>query len=254
MDVIAGLIGVLGIVFMLIAYIGLIAPALFKDKKTGVVPTRWRMFWSGHVAAFIALVIAGVMMPQPANQSMAKVEADVAASQPSTKPAQVAEESVVEAVAEQPTPEAKSVDQANFKPLDLPAARLVAERTLHVINEAEQSLLDGLHLRDTAGIRKYVWMPLQAELQQWPTMMERHPDDQREHFAYCQDAALKLQILSESAQMAQRERTVESMKYGDKDETEYRVAKQQCENQLLATDSQIIATVAAEDATHREQN
>lgn len=130
-------------------------------------------------------------------------------------------------------------------PLDLAEARLFAKGMLRVINEAEQSLNDGIQLGDVAGIAKHVQRPLQAELERWPTLVERQPTDQREHFAYCHDAAMRLQTLSYAVQ---RERTVESMKYLRKDEAEYRKAKQQCEQQVKATDSQIKAAIAADDA------
>jgi hypothetical protein len=131
------------------------------------------------------------------------------------------------------------------KPLDLAKARLFAKGTLRIINEAEQSLNDGIQLGDVAGIAKHVQRPLQAELEQWPSLVERQPNDQREHFSYCHDAAMRLQTLSYAVQ---RERTVESMKYLRKDDAEYRNVKQQCEQQLAATDGQIKAAITAEDA------
>ena len=61
---------------------------------------------------------------------------------------------------------------------------------------------------------------------------------------------MRLQTISYAVQ---RERTVESMKYLRKDEAEYRKAKQQCEQQVKATDSQIKAAIAAEDAELKEK-
>lgn len=187
------------------------------------------------MAAMLAFVIAAWIAPDEASSEAVAVAKSEAAAPSSV----AATAEVLAASADKPNkPELK-------KPLDLAEARLFAKSTLRVINEAEQSLNDGIQLGDGAGITKHVWRPLQAELERWPTLVERQPNDQREHFSYCQDAALKLQILSDAVK---RERTVESMKYLRKDEAEYRKAKQQCEQQVKATDSQIKATIAAEDA------
>ena len=202
-----------------------------RGQKIGIIAG-----WS-----VLALVLASTLLDSGEEQHVAAAQADMAAIPATqTKP----ERADPAAAAEKPnTPELK-------KPLDLAEARLFAKGTLKVINDAEQSLNDGIQLGDGAGITKHVWKPLQAELARWPTLVERRPNDQREHFAYCQDAALKLQILSDSVK---RERTVESMKYLRKDEAEYRKAKQQCEQQVKATDSQIKAAIAAEDAELKEK-
>ncbi len=235
MSVLAGLIVLLGLLFVLVAALGAVAPGIFKDKKTGEVPKRSHLLAGGTVAAMLAFVMATWIAPDEASsEAVAVAQPDVAAP------------SSVAATAE---PLAASADKQNKpelkKPVDLAEARLFAKNTLRVINEAEQSLKDGLQLGDGASITKHVWRPLQGELERWPTLVERRPNDQRGHFAYCQDAALKLQIFADAVQ---RERTVASMKYLRKDEAEYRKAKQQCEQQVKATDSQINATIAAEDA------
>lgn len=232
MSILAGIVGLVGLLCLLVVVVGLISPSFFKDKKTGEVPKRSHIAVGGVAGAFIAFAIAGALAPDAAPAEQVAEKAPTVAQ---TMPEQAAPA----AAAEKPSvPEPK-------KPLDLTEARLFAKGTLKVINEAEQSLNDGIQLGDGAGITKHVWRPLQAELERWPTLVERQPNDQREHFAYCQDAALKLQILSAAVK---RERTVESMKYLRKDEAEYRKAKQQCEQQVKATDSQIKAIIAAEDA------
>lgn len=232
MSILAGIVGLIGLLCLLVVVVGLISPSFFKDKKTGEVPKRSHVAVGGVAGSFIAFAIAGALAPDtaPAEQVAEKVPA-VAQTMP--------EQATPAAAAEKPNaPEPK-------KPLDLAEARLFAKGTLRVINEAEQSLNDGIQLGDVAGIAKHVQRPLRAELDRWPTLVERHSNDQREHFAYCHDAAMKLQTLSYAVQ---RERTVESMKYLRKDEAEYRKAKQQCEQQVKATDSQIKAAIAAEDA------
>lgn len=237
MSILAGFIGLVGLLCLLVVVVGLISPSFFKDKKTGEVPKRSHLAAGGVAGAFIAFAIAGALAPDtaPAEQVAEKAPSVAQINPEQADPAPAAEKPK--------TPEPK-------KPLDLAEARLFAKGTLRVINEAEQSLNDGIQLGDVAGIAKHVQRPLQAELERWPTLVERPPNDQREHFAYCHDAAMRLQTLSYAVQ---RERTVESMKYLRKDEAEYRKAKQQCEQQVKATDSQIKAAIAAEDAELKEK-
>jgi hypothetical protein len=63
MKFIAGFVGLAGLLFWLIAFIGLLFPSFFKDKKTGEVPKRLHLFLGGTVAGIVAFVIAGVLMP-----------------------------------------------------------------------------------------------------------------------------------------------------------------------------------------------
>lgn len=181
------------------------------------------------------LILAVISDKEPtATVASSRVGPAQTAATAQTKPEQV----VPTATADKPN------TQEPKKPLDLASARQFAKDTLRIINEAEQSLNDGIQLGDVAGIAKQVRRPLQIELERWSTL-ERPQNDQREHFAYCHDAAMRLQALSYTVQ---HERTIESMKYLRKDEVEYRKAKMQCEQQVKATDSQIAATIAAEDA------
>ncbi|WP_071117002.1 hypothetical protein [Chromobacterium sphagni] len=233
MSMVASIFGLIGLFFSLIAIIGTVAPSLFKGKKTEEVPKRLHFLLGGGMLSLVALVAAGFFAPEGASTASTLQEstAPTVASAPSQK-------KLTQVEAKQAIPE-------HVKPMGLTEARQFAKGTLRVINEAEQSLIDGIQLGDGTGIIKHVQKPLQAELERWPTLIERQPDDQREHFAYCQDAALQLQSLSYSAT---RERTVESTKYLRKDEAAYHKAKQKCEQQLRATDSQIKSAVAAEDA------
>ncbi|MFS4550048.1 hypothetical protein [Comamonas resistens] len=154
----------------------------------------------------------------------------------------------------QPQPEKPPVTDAETpitsKPLDLTQARELARSTLGVINEAEKSLIDGLKLGDMLGITKYVRQPLDAQLAQWPKLLESPPGDQREQFAYCKEAAMQLHSLSFSAA---RQQTVETKKFLDKEESDYRKIKQKCEARLNTTDSQIKASIAAEEAELKEK-
>lgn len=143
-----------------------------------------------------------------------------------------------------------STGQTSKNSLDLAEARVLAKDTLQVINQAEQSLKDGIQLGDEAGVAKHVRPPLNTVLDQWPSLLERVADDQREHFAYCRDTVVRLQTLSYSVTQQQ---TVESKKYLRKEDADYQKTKQKCEQQVNATDSQIKAAVAAEDAELKEK-
>lgn len=198
-----------------------------RGQKIGMI-TGWCV-----IAAIVLAVVSEDEPAETATASPAGTSQAVAAVQTKSEPV------VPVTAAEKPNASEPK------KPLDLAEARLFAKGTLRIVNEAEQSLNDGIQLGDAAGVVKHVQKPLQSELERWPTLIDRHPNDQREHFAYCHDAAMRLQTLSYAVQ---RERTVESMKNLRKDEAEYRKAKQQCEKQLGTTDGQIKAAVAAEDA------
>lgn len=86
MDVVAVVLALLGVVFSLVTIVGVIAPSVFKDKKTGEVPKRLPLFVGGTVASVVALAISGSLMPQPVSQDSARVEpapgAEVAAVAP----------------------------------------------------------------------------------------------------------------------------------------------------------------------------
>lgn len=244
MSWLALIISFIGLLCSLIAVLGVIAPSLFKDKKTGVVPKRSKLLVGGVVGSVFAFGVAAALMP-PTAKPLAAAQPTVAQA-----PMQMAVDTSPRTSTAEPVQAVAAAQTEQKKPLDLEAARLLATSTLRVIGEAEQSLRDGIQLGDGAGITKHVSKPLQVELAKWSTFFSRPPGDQREHFSYCQDAALKLQMMSASVQ---RERTVESMKYLRKDEAEYLKAKQQCEQQVKATDSQIKAAVAAEDADLRKR-
>ncbi|MCW5223503.1 hypothetical protein D5041_07810 [Verminephrobacter aporrectodeae subsp. tuberculatae] len=231
MSILAVLIGLLGLLMLLVTVAGVVAPNTFKDKKTGEIPKRIELLIGGLLIAGIAFIVAAWIAPEDAPSEVVQ-EVKPQASTPSSLAAPPAS-------ADKPdTPEPK-------KPLDLAEARLFAEGTLQVINEAEESLMDGIQLGDQSGITRHVWRPLVEELGRWPTMIERQPDDHRQHFSYCQTAAMTLQQLSA---IVTHERTVDSMKYVRQGEARYHKEKQKCEQQLEATDSQIKAAIAAEDA------
>lgn len=93
MSILAGLIGLLGLLFFLVTPVGVIAPSLFKNKKTGVVPRRLHFAFGGIAASFIAFAIAGALLPDAAPNDetgkMAEIKADHPAPSES-KPAQSA--------------------------------------------------------------------------------------------------------------------------------------------------------------------
>lgn len=71
MAILAGVFGLLGLVFWLVALLGLISPKLFTDKKTGEVPTRAAMGAGGAVAGIVAFVISAVISPDSPTETAA---------------------------------------------------------------------------------------------------------------------------------------------------------------------------------------
>lgn len=63
MAVMAGLLAMLGLLMLLVALIGFVLPALFKNKKTGEIPKRSQMLIGGFVAGMISFAISAVLMP-----------------------------------------------------------------------------------------------------------------------------------------------------------------------------------------------
>lgn len=231
MSFLASLIEVLALLFIMIAIVGAIRPDMFKDPKTGKVPTRRQIVAGGLVAAAISFVVASFIAP------------DKTPSEPAieTKPTTTAPSSP-----DRSNETKKSeTDEHKVIPLNLTDARLFAKGTLHIVNEAEKSLEDGVRLRDEGGVERFVRKPLHQELEKWSDLGIQHPDDQRQHFGYCRDAAAQLQTLSFSTFRSQ---TVELLKYQRQDEARYRKIKQQCEDALNKSDEEIKAAIAKEDA------
>lgn len=81
MSILAGIIGLAGFLFLLVAVLGLIAPSIFKDKKTGEVPKRLHLLVGGFVAAVIAFVVAGALLPASETPAAAAAPATTAKSE-----------------------------------------------------------------------------------------------------------------------------------------------------------------------------
>lgn len=64
MLILTGLAALIGLVFLLIAVLGLIAPALFRNRKTGDTPPRTHLLSGGLLAALIAFGVAGGLYPK----------------------------------------------------------------------------------------------------------------------------------------------------------------------------------------------
>jgi hypothetical protein len=80
MDVLAIIIRIAGCIFILITVLGVLAPVLFKDKKTGAVPKRQEFLIGGIALTALLFSVAWVIAPVAPER-----EADVAVSQPATE-------------------------------------------------------------------------------------------------------------------------------------------------------------------------
>lgn len=64
MGALAGLLSVLTLLFLLVVFLGLVAPSLFKDRKTGKVPPRWHLMLGGTIGVIVSLGILGSIPPR----------------------------------------------------------------------------------------------------------------------------------------------------------------------------------------------
>jgi len=80
MDVIAGLLAILGLLILLVALLGFALPALFKNKKTGEIPKRSQILIGGFVAAVISFAISAAIMPDLKSETDSKSVVSAAAA------------------------------------------------------------------------------------------------------------------------------------------------------------------------------
>lgn len=70
MGILAGVLILLSLVSFISAVVGVIAPSLFKNRKTGEVPKRVHLFVGGFVGSVVAMAIAGIVAPDKAPTSV----------------------------------------------------------------------------------------------------------------------------------------------------------------------------------------
>lgn len=81
MVVLIGLVALFGLLSLVVAVVGLIAPTVFKSKKTGKVPTRWTLFMGGLGFMLLASALVDDLTPKTQGfESVATVEPDTARS------------------------------------------------------------------------------------------------------------------------------------------------------------------------------
>jgi hypothetical protein len=69
MSVLAGVVALLGVVAILQAIVGLVAPRLFADKKTGKVPKRGELFFGGILLSIILFGVSVWLAPDITSHS-----------------------------------------------------------------------------------------------------------------------------------------------------------------------------------------
>jgi hypothetical protein len=75
--VLIGLVALFGLLSLVVAVVGLIAPTVFKSKKTGKVPTRWTLFMGGLGFMLLASALVDYLNPKTQGfESVATVEAN----------------------------------------------------------------------------------------------------------------------------------------------------------------------------------
>ncbi|GAB3390332.1 hypothetical protein [Azotobacter armeniacus] len=83
MPLLAGILSVLALVLALATIVGVIAPSLFRNRKTGEVPKRLSLLVWGCISVLVAMVLAGSLVPRPAAEpAKAGTNAEAASSVP----------------------------------------------------------------------------------------------------------------------------------------------------------------------------
>lgn len=80
MPLLAGILSVLALVLAAATIVGVIAPSLFRNRKTGQVPKRLSVLVWGCIAVFVAMVLAGSLVPAPEPEAAKTGTKDAASS------------------------------------------------------------------------------------------------------------------------------------------------------------------------------
>ncbi|WP_349618473.1 hypothetical protein [Azotobacter salinestris] len=65
MPLLAGILSALALALALATIAGVIAPSLFRNRKTGEVPRRLSLLVWGCIAVLVAMILAGSLVPPP---------------------------------------------------------------------------------------------------------------------------------------------------------------------------------------------
>ncbi|GAB3470927.1 hypothetical protein [Azotobacter salinestris] len=80
MPLLAGILSALALALALATIAGVIAPSLFRNRKTGEVPRRLSLLVWGCIAVLVAMILAGSLVPRPAAAPTAGAGSNEAAS------------------------------------------------------------------------------------------------------------------------------------------------------------------------------
>ncbi|ASL26932.1 hypothetical protein [Azotobacter chroococcum] len=65
MPLLAGILSALALLLAVATIVGVIAPSLFRNRKTGQVPKRLSVLVWGCIAVLVAMILAGSQVPPP---------------------------------------------------------------------------------------------------------------------------------------------------------------------------------------------
>ncbi|WP_107689055.1 hypothetical protein [Neisseria wadsworthii] len=85
MSILASIVLLFSGLFALTAFVGLFAPKLFTDKKTGNIPKRSQLFLGGIVMSVILLVVGLFMMPNDNAATAPTATAQTSTTKPTTE-------------------------------------------------------------------------------------------------------------------------------------------------------------------------
>ena len=98
MSILAVLAYLLALLFIIMSWVGLFKPSLFKDEKTGAIPSRAQLCFGSHFIAIILLIIGVAMMPDDKTINTSKDETtakqDIVANTTNTKPVETKKKNI----------------------------------------------------------------------------------------------------------------------------------------------------------------
>lgn len=152
MEFIAGIFFVVSLIGLLVAVIGPISPTLFKDPKTGAIPTRKALFGGGLAAFFVCMLIGGFLDPEAPDEGVKQAApATAKAKEPEPEPVKQAPPPAVTSAEKKPSgPEYTQPSQESLK-----AAKELIEALNRAVGVSIEILTNGFELSKVSAHSRY---------------------------------------------------------------------------------------------------
>lgn len=112
MELLAGTLGIIGLLILAATALGVVVPSVFKNRATGVVPTRGRLFFRGVGTVLAVFVLTAVLMPASESPPDAKPSATEDAGQPKVQAPEDPKDTTIAEQREDLIPEEEAPDEA----------------------------------------------------------------------------------------------------------------------------------------------